>query len=55
VEKARFRRVVRPGDELVLEVALERLGTRGGWGRATASVDGAPACEARLLFALAPP
>ncbi len=55
VEKARFRRMVRPGDELVLEVALERLSVRGGWGRATASVEGASACEARLLFALAPP
>ncbi len=54
VEKARFRRVVRPGDELMLEVALERLSLRGGWGRGTASVGGAPACEARLLFALAP-
>ncbi len=54
VEKVRFRRLVRPGDELVLEVALERLGVRGGWGRATASVEGARACEARLLFALAP-
>lgn len=55
VEKARFRRVVRPGDELTLEVTLERLSVRGGWGRGTTSVEGAPACEARLLFALAPP
>jgi 3-hydroxyacyl-[acyl-carrier-protein] dehydratase len=53
VEEARFRRVVRPGDELVLAVELERLSTRGGWGRGEATVDGARCCEARLLFALA--
>ena len=54
VDKVRFRRLVRPGDELVLAVALERLSTKGGWGTATASVDGATSCQARLLFALAP-
>ena len=54
VEKARFRRLVRPGDELVLEVTLERLSLRGGWGVGKASVDGSTACQARLLFALAP-
>ncbi|MHB8671739.1 MAG: 3-hydroxyacyl-ACP dehydratase FabZ [Acidimicrobiales bacterium] len=65
MENVRFRRVVRPGDELVLSVTLERLGGRGGWGRARASVapavdaglppDGATvACEGRLLFAFAP-
>ena len=54
VEKARFRRIVRPGDELVLEVTLERLSMRGGWGAARASVAGSTACQARLLFALAP-
>ncbi len=54
VEKVRFRRIVRPGDELVLEVALERLSVRGGWGSARASVDQDTTCQARLLFALAP-
>lgn len=54
VEKARFRRIVRPGDELVLSVTLERLSSRGGWGAGRASVDGETTCEARLLFALAP-
>lgn len=53
VEDCRFRRVVRPGDELVLDVALERLSARGGWGRGTATVDGAEACRARLLFVVA--
>ena len=54
IEKVRFRRIVRPGDELVLDVALERLGLRGGWGSGRASVDGALCCEGRLLFMLAP-
>jgi 3-hydroxyacyl-[acyl-carrier-protein] dehydratase len=53
VEKARFRRLVRPGDELTLSVELERLSARGGWGHGRATVDGEKACEARLLFAFA--
>ena len=52
VEKVRFRRMVRPGDELRLEVELERLSARGGWGRARASVEEHTACEGRLFFAL---
>jgi 3-hydroxyacyl-[acyl-carrier-protein] dehydratase len=54
VERSRFRRVVRPGDELTLEVTLDRLSTRGGRGHGTASVAGSTACEAALLFVLAP-
>ncbi|MGH9111603.1 MAG: 3-hydroxyacyl-ACP dehydratase FabZ [Acidimicrobiales bacterium] len=54
VEDVRWRRQVRPGDELVLEVTLDQLSARGGWGRATASVDGKPACRARIFFVLAP-
>ena len=53
VEDVRFRRIVRPGDELVLRVEMERLSARGGWGRGEASVDGAQTCRARLLFAIA--
>jgi 3-hydroxyacyl-[acyl-carrier-protein] dehydratase len=53
VEGARFRRVVRPGDELILNVELERVSARGGWGRGVASVDGTDCCRARLLFAFA--
>ncbi len=50
VEDCRFRRVVRPGDELVLAVTLERLSARGGWGQGTATVDGDESCRARLFF-----
>ncbi|MCU1498930.1 MAG: fabZ [Acidimicrobiales bacterium] len=53
VEEVRFRRQVRPGDELLLEVAIERLGGRGGWGRGKATVAGEETCRARLLFVLA--
>jgi len=52
VEKVRFRRIVRPGDELLLVVELERLGARGGWGHGRASVADETACEGRLLFAI---
>ncbi len=54
LEKVRFRRLVRPGVELLLEVTLERLSGVGGWGTAKASVAGATTCQARLFFALAP-
>jgi 3-hydroxyacyl-[acyl-carrier-protein] dehydratase len=54
VEDVRFRRMVKPGDEIVLSVTLERLSRRGGWGRGVATVDGEECCRARLLFVLAP-
>lgn len=50
VESARFRRQVVPGDELVLTVDLEHLGSRGGWGKGRATVDGIESCSARILF-----
>ena len=52
VEKVRFRRLVRPGDELLLQVDVERLSARGGWAQARACVDGETACEARMFFAI---
>jgi 3-hydroxyacyl-[acyl-carrier-protein] dehydratase len=54
VEGVRWRRQVRPGDELTLTVDLEKLSTRGGWGSATASVGGKTCCQARLFFVIAP-
>lgn len=53
VTDVRFRRLVRPGDELTLRVEMERLSARGGWGSARATVDGERCCDARLLFAIA--
>jgi 3-hydroxyacyl-[acyl-carrier-protein] dehydratase len=52
VEKVRWRRLVTPGDELVMTVTLERLSARGGWGSGRATVDGNVACEARIFFAI---
>jgi 3-hydroxyacyl-[acyl-carrier-protein] dehydratase len=54
VEDVRWRRQVRPGDELVLEVTMDRLSGRGGWGQGRATVEGELACQARLFFVLAP-
>ncbi len=53
VEDVRFRRMVKPGDEITLSVEIERLSRRGGWGKAVASVDGEECCRARLLFVIA--
>jgi 3-hydroxyacyl-[acyl-carrier-protein] dehydratase len=53
VEEVRFRRMVVPGDELLLEVELERVSARGGWGRGVARVGADETCRARMLFALA--
>lgn len=52
IERARFRRVVRPGEELVLETRLTRRRGPLGEGEGTATVDGVVACEAMLKFAL---
>lgn len=54
VEDVRFRRQVVPGDELRLEVSLDRMSSRGGWGQANAGVDGKTTCSGRLFFVLAP-
>jgi 3-hydroxyacyl-[acyl-carrier-protein] dehydratase len=54
VEGARFRRQVTPGDEMTLEVTMDTLSTRGGWGTAKATVGGKACCQARLFFVLAP-
>jgi 3-hydroxyacyl-[acyl-carrier-protein] dehydratase len=53
IEKVRFRRLVRPGDVVMLHMAIEKLSARGGWANGVASVDGDTCCEARLLFAIA--
>jgi 3-hydroxyacyl-[acyl-carrier-protein] dehydratase len=52
IDRARFRRQVVPGDTLDLEVVLGKLSARAGTGHGRATVDGAVACEADLLFVL---
>ncbi len=52
IDDCRFKRVVRPGDVLRLEVRLERMRRGVGKGHGRATVEGELACEAGLLFAL---
>lgn len=54
IDRARFRRQVLPGETLDLEVSIKRLSAHAGSGRGTASVAGKVACEAEMLFVLAP-
>ena len=53
IEKARFRRQVVPGDELILEVELGRMSARAGKGSGRARVGDELACQCDLLFVLA--
>ena len=54
VDRVRFRRRVLPGETLDLAVTLDRLSARAGRGTGRASVAGEIACEAVLLFVVAP-
>ena len=51
VDKAKFTRLVVPGDQLVLEVELKRMIRRMGQFVCRALVDGKPVAEAELLCA----
>lgn len=50
-DRAKFRRVVRPGDRLELEARVERVSEDGGQAQAVACVEGKLASEAQLSFA----
>jgi 3-hydroxyacyl-[acyl-carrier-protein] dehydratase len=52
IDNCRFKRQVKPGDQLRLEVEIVRLRGPIGKGKAVATVDGAIACEAEITFAL---
>lgn len=52
VDKVRFRRQVRPGDVLRMEVTIEKIKRGVGKGTGKATVDGDLACEGGLLFAI---
>ena len=54
IDRARFRRQVGPGDTLELSVELTQMSARAGRGHGVASVEGAKAVEADLLFVLVP-
>lgn len=50
IKNAKFRKVVRPGDTLILTVELEKIRNHVGLGKAIATVDGKKACSAELTF-----
>ncbi|WP_062351651.1 3-hydroxyacyl-ACP dehydratase FabZ [Bacillus kwashiorkori] len=52
IDNCRFKRQVKPGDVLKLEVEITRLRGPVGKGKAVATVDGELACEAEIMFAL---
>ncbi len=52
VDKAKFRKPVVPGDQLVIEAELGKLRSRTGQVVGRALVDGKVVCEAELMFAL---
>lgn len=54
IDNCRFKRQVKPGDQLRLEVELTKLRGPMGKGHAIATVDGELVCEADILFALGP-
>ncbi|HLR67744.1 3-hydroxyacyl-ACP dehydratase FabZ [Virgibacillus alimentarius] len=52
VDKCRFKRQVKPGDQLQLEVEITRVKGSIGKGKGIATVDGEKACEAEIMFAI---
>ena len=52
IDNVRFKRQVRPGDTLRLEVELQQIRRGIGMGSGTASVEGEIACRGDIMFAL---
>ncbi|MCG5102689.1 3-hydroxyacyl-ACP dehydratase FabZ [Oceanobacillus alkalisoli] len=52
LDKCRFKRQVKPGDQLRLEVEITRMKGPIGKGKGRATVDGELACEAEITFAI---
>ncbi|WNF22757.1 3-hydroxyacyl-ACP dehydratase FabZ [Mesobacillus jeotgali] len=52
IDNCRFKRQVKPGDQLRLEVEMIKLRGPIGKGKAVATVDGDLACEAEITFAI---
>jgi 3-hydroxyacyl-[acyl-carrier-protein] dehydratase len=52
IDNCRFKRQVKPGDQLRLEVEMTRVRGAIGKGKGTATVDGELVCETELTFAL---
>ncbi|MEX6428748.1 MAG: 3-hydroxyacyl-ACP dehydratase FabZ [Ferrimicrobium sp.] len=54
IDRARFRRVVRPGDQLELTIEMTSLSARAGKGQGHARVAGELCAEVSLFFIIAP-
>ncbi|KKK38860.1 3-hydroxyacyl-ACP dehydratase [Mesobacillus campisalis] len=52
IDNCRFKRQVKPGDQLRLEVEMIKVRGPMGKGKAIATVDGEIACETEIMFAL---
>ncbi|MGD6966606.1 3-hydroxyacyl-ACP dehydratase FabZ [Rossellomorea vietnamensis] len=52
IDNCRFKRQVKPGDQLRLEVEMVRFRGPIGKGKAVATVDGEVVCETEMMFAL---
>lgn len=52
LDKCRFKREVKPGDQLKLDVEIIRVKGPIGKGKAIATVDDEIACEAEITFAI---
>ncbi|ATH93519.1 hydroxymyristoyl-ACP dehydratase [Bacillus glycinifermentans] len=52
IDSCRFKRQVKPGDQLHLELEVTRFRGSIGKGKGVATVDGEIVCEAELMFSL---
>ncbi len=52
IDNVRFKRQVKPGDTLRIEVELQKIRRGIGMGTGTATVDGDLACRGDIMFAL---
>ncbi|WMX55511.1 3-hydroxyacyl-ACP dehydratase FabZ [Peribacillus sp. R9-11] len=51
IDNCRFKKQVKPGDQIRLEVEIVRMRGSLGKGKAVATVDGEVACETEIMFA----
>ena len=52
IDNVRFKRQVKPGDTLRIEVEVQKIRRGLGFGAGTATVDGDLACKGDIMFAL---